>query len=279
MKNKITILVTTDFSTNSRAGIRFAIQLASQMPCKLVFYHAIELSIPTIWSHERAAQFTETEIEKSKVQLQQFIKDIYKQAKMLANEYEYAVEMGVNVDNSIINYAQKMKVDYICMSTRGAGVVKKLIGTNASTLVNTSSIPVIVVPQNYRIKPITKVGYSSDFENIDKELSIVKAFTASLDAKIDVYHFHYQFSDENSQAVFKGMIDKYQSEQLAFHMPKLYLEYSLVENLQHALKNYKPSILIMFTKQKQNWFERFVFDSKTADMTYNIKVPLLAIRK
>lgn len=247
------------------------------MPCKLVFYHAIELLIPTIWSSEKAAQFAKTEIERSKEQLGQFLKDIYKQAKMPANEYEYAVEMGVDVDNSIINYAQKMKVDYICMSTRGAGVVKKLIGTNASRLVNTSSIPVIVVPQNYRIKPITKVGYSSDFENIDKELSIVKAFTASLEAKIDVYHFQYQFSEANSKDVFKGIIDKYQSEQLAFHIPKLYLDYSLVENLQQTLKKHKPSILIMFTKQKQNWFERFIFDSKTADMTYNIKIPLLAI--
>jgi hypothetical protein len=32
------ILVTTDFSNISKAGIRFAIQFASQTPCELIFY-------------------------------------------------------------------------------------------------------------------------------------------------------------------------------------------------------------------------------------------------
>ncbi len=40
-----TILVPTDFSTNSKAGIRFALYLASKTPCKLVFYSAIELVV------------------------------------------------------------------------------------------------------------------------------------------------------------------------------------------------------------------------------------------
>lgn len=46
MKNKATILVTTDFSTNAKAAIRFALQLATQMPCKLVFYHVLEFMTP-----------------------------------------------------------------------------------------------------------------------------------------------------------------------------------------------------------------------------------------
>lgn len=33
------ILVTTDFSANSKAGVRFAIQLALQTKCELVFYN------------------------------------------------------------------------------------------------------------------------------------------------------------------------------------------------------------------------------------------------
>ncbi|URC12061.1 universal stress protein [Flavobacterium sp. B183] len=32
------ILVATDFSNISKAGIRFAIQFASQTPCELIFY-------------------------------------------------------------------------------------------------------------------------------------------------------------------------------------------------------------------------------------------------
>ncbi len=51
MKNKATLLVTTDFSTNSKSAIRFALQLATQMDCKLVYYHVLEFMTPLAW-HE-----------------------------------------------------------------------------------------------------------------------------------------------------------------------------------------------------------------------------------
>lgn len=279
MKSKTTLLVTTDFSTNSKAAIRFALQMTSQTPCNLVFYHCLPLMIPTGWSKEEGGIYAQNELKKGKEQLSRFIKTIIKQSKMPVTPYEYDVEIDVDVDNAIIKYAQKIQADYICMCTRGAEILKKFIGTNASNLVNTSPIPVLVIPKNYRVKPITKVAYSSDFESIEHEITLVKAFAATLKAKVDVYHFHFEVHETNSKEVFKRIVNKYKSENVAFHIPRLYLEYSLLENLQFTLKKDKPSILVMFTQQKQNWFERIIFDSKTADMTFDIKIPLLAIRK
>ncbi len=274
-----TILVTTDFSSNSKAGIRFAIQLASQMPCKLVFYNALELMIPTSWSNEETAEFVQTETASCKNQLSKFLTDIFKKCEKEDIAYDYEVEMGMNVDNFIANYAQKINADFICMSTRGAGTFKKLIGTNASTLVNTSPVPVIVVPKSYRFKPITKIGYSSDFENFGQEIKTVEKLARAMDATVDVYHFSYQLHESESKTAVKELEKKYTSEYITFHIPKLEIEYSLVENLHHVVKKEKPSMLIMFTKQKHNWFERFFYSSKTADMTFEIKVPLLAFRK
>jgi nucleotide-binding universal stress UspA family protein len=274
-----TILITTDFSSNSKSGIRFAIQLASQMPCKLVFYNALELMKPTSWSKEETDKFIQKETTNTQNQLGRFLKAIFKKAGKEYISYEYEVEMGMNVDNFIINYAQKINANYICMSTRGAGALKKIIGTNASTLVNTSPIPVIVVPQNYRAKPITKVGYSSDFEDIDSELALIKSFNASLKVPIDVYHFNYKMHDVDAIDQIADIISDYQSERITFHIPKLLLENSLVENLQKTIKKEKPSILVMFTNQKHNWFERLFLDSKTADMTFDLKIPLLVFKK
>ena len=279
MKKKTTILVTTDFSTNSKAGIRFALQLAAQTGYKLVFYHVIDAVAPTLWSQEQAARFTESELKRGKEALGKFLKTLYTQAKVAVSDYDYAVEMGLNVDNFIVNYAQKINADYICMATRGAGVLKKLIGTNASTLVSTSPIPVIVVPHNYRTKSLTKIGYSSDFAHLDQELAVVKDFAAPLKAKVDVYHYHYSLHEPHSKVELKSIIDKHQSKNVAFHIPPLFIEYSLVENLMKTIKKEKPSLMVMFTEQKENWFNRFFFESKTADMTFDINIPLLAIKK
>ena len=279
MKNKATILVTTDFSTNSKAAIRFALQLAAQMPCKLVFYHVLEFITPLAWHETKAIAFKNLQIEKGKKELDKFLKSIYKQANMPAAGYEYAVENGMDVDNLIVKHAQKIKADFICMSTRGAGVLKKIMGTNASALVNTSPIPVFVVPKNYRTKPITKVAYASDFDNIDQELPLVKDIAGLVNVPIDVYHFHYKVHETNRKAVFQGIIDKYQSKNVAIHVPPIFLEYSLIDNMQLMIKKEKPSILVMFTKEKHGWLERFFIESRTADMTFDIKIPLLAIRK
>jgi len=41
------ILVTKDFSTHSKAGLRFAMQLATQTEVELVFFHCFQAPIPT----------------------------------------------------------------------------------------------------------------------------------------------------------------------------------------------------------------------------------------
>lgn len=274
-----TILVTTDFSANSRAGVRFAMQLASQMPCRLVFYNALEIMVPTSWSNQDAAKFVTQETENCRNQMARFLKDTFKKAHQENIIYDYVVEVNTDVDNAIVAYAQKINANYICMSTRGAGTLKKLIGTNASILVSTSPIPVIVVPKSYRFKTITKIGYSSDFENFGKEIKIINHLATQLQSKIDVYHFSYQLHDSESKEELEEIEEKYASENITFYIPKLEIDFSLVDNLHHVVKKQKPSILVMFTKQKHNWFERFFYSSKTADMTFDIKIPLLAYRK
>lgn len=280
MKNKATILVTTDLSTHSKAGIRFAIQLAAQTQSKLVFYHVVELLTPTSWSKEDAMKFVNNTIETGELQLNTFLKAIYKDYPSPSFKYETVVELGTDVDNLIINYAKHIEADFICMSTHGAGILEKFVGTNASSLVTFSPIPVIVVPRYYHTKRIEKIGYASDFEHIDYEMPIVKEFAASLNAKLDVYHFNYKVHDKtNTNATFENIKDKYAAKNIFFRTPEICLDYSLVENLQRIIDSEKPSILVMFTQQKDNWLERFFIASKTVDMSFSSKVPLLTLSK
>ena len=279
MKNKAIILVPTDLSTNSKAGIRFAIQLAAQTQSKLVFYHVVELLTPTSWLKEDAIKFVDTTIKTGEEQLNAFLKVIYAQFPAPSTKYESVVELGTDVDNLIINYAKKIEADFICMSTHGAGILEKLVGTNASSLVSFSPIPVIVVPRYFHTKRIEKIGYASDFEHIDYEMPIVQEFAASLNAQLDVYHFSYKVHDTSTKRTFEKIKDKYASKKVFFHAPEICLDYSLVENLQRIIDKEKPSILVMFTQQKDTWIERFFVESKAVDMSFNSKVPLLTMSK
>ena len=59
------ILVTTDFSANSKKAIRFAMQLASQNNYKLVFYNVTTvMEKPSIWDIIYYGNYESAEIRK-----------------------------------------------------------------------------------------------------------------------------------------------------------------------------------------------------------------------
>ena len=279
MKNKATILVTTDLSHNSKAGVRFAIQVAALTQSTLVFYHVIELLTPTSWTQAEAVRFVDTTIKTGVAELNTFLEAIYALFPAMGLKHQSVVELGTDVDASIINYAKKINADFICMSTHGGGIFDKIVGTNASTLVSISPIPVIVVPRDYHKKRIEKVGYASDYAHIGQEMPIVEAIAASLNAQLDVYHFNYKVHDVYVKTDFEKIKAKYTSKKIAFHTPEICLEYSLVEHLHRMIEKEKPSILVMFTEQKNNWLERFFIESKAVDMSFNSKIPLVTIPK
>ncbi|WP_026899158.1 universal stress protein [Daejeonella oryzae] len=273
------ILVTTDFSSNSKAGIRFAIQLASQAGHELVFYYAAEILKPTSWSPERYKNYAASEIARHQKKLEQFIAVICKKSNLSPVKYTCVVQIAVEFGSYVVSYAEKIKADFICISTRGAGKIEKLFGTNASTLIATSSVPVIVVPYTYRVKSINNIWYASDLQNFELEIKSVGKFASALKAKIKVLHYEILLHLKENKDKFAELESKYSSEVIHFQFKKLDIEYPLTYHIQRDIKKAKPSLLILFTKQDRSWFDRFFLSSDAAEIAFDSKTPMLVYRK
>lgn len=273
-----TILITTDFSANSKSAIRFAVQMSSQTACKFVFYSILETTAPTSWPKIEAQRFLESELSRGQQQLQKFIEKTFKQLKVSHINYQCEVQIGNNVSGMIVEYAQKIKADFICMSTRGAGLFQKIMGTHASTLVNSSPIPVIVVPKNYRFSIIQKIGYSSDLESIEAELPTALSFAKLFGVPAEIYHFNMLPAKANKDKQ-AALNTQYQGIDGSFYCFTQKVEDTLLENLQRVVKTKKPSILVMFSKFKPNWIERLFFAGFTAGMTFELSIPMVSFRK
>ena len=72
------IFVTSGFSNNSKAGMRFAIQLASQYKFELTFFHSYYIMKPTSWSDTTYATYEKGEANKIQKKLNQFVVSVYK---------------------------------------------------------------------------------------------------------------------------------------------------------------------------------------------------------
>lgn len=115
------ILVTTDFSDNSKAGMRFSIRLAMQYKFQLTFFHVYNITPPTAWSNSKQAGYEQAEIKKIRHKLDAFVKKIYQGMKRKPGNSNCVVESSVLAQEKIIEYANSNGFSFICLSTRGAG--------------------------------------------------------------------------------------------------------------------------------------------------------------
>lgn len=273
------ILVTTDLSINSKAGIRFAIQLAKQAGSTLVFYHGVKLDKPTRWSESQFDEYVKTELTYAKDDLASFVEGIYKDAHIKPGKYQLVVERVTAIREAIIRYAVSKKMDFICMGTRGAGRLKRLVGTNTSEVITHSPIPVLAIPGNYRVTRITDVLYASDLNALKGELAKVKKFASSVKAKVTVLHYDYLYQLEEVRAKFDKVANSQQAPGIKFYLEEFNIENSLSFHLKNAVTKFAPSIVVLFTKQNRDWFERLFLSSRSAEVSFDTRKPLLIYGK
>lgn len=274
------ILVTTDFSANSKKAIRFAAQLASQTDTELLFYNVVHtVTIPSAWNVLHYSAFDTYEIEKHQNKLEKFIEEVYNDSNLTPLNYKCVYDLGSDVGSQIIDYAKENKVDFICISARGAGVLGKLFGTIPSFLITDSPIPVYVIPKNYKITPITTICYASDVENFNIEIKAVLALASSVKAKVKVLHYDYAVHLKGNKERLNDLALKYETDDIMFHYRKIDPIFPLNSQLREDVLAMKPSLVVLFTKQNRRWFDRLFATTTSIDMSFNAKTPMLVFRK
>jgi nucleotide-binding universal stress UspA family protein len=273
------ILVPTDLSVNSGAGVRFAMQLAKQGKGSLVFYHCIPLMKPTRWSEEKYRAYVKEQEDEARKNLDRFIQGVYKAAGVRRSKVECVVQHSTDVHRAIIDYALEIKADSICMSTRGAGRLRKILGTHASAIIHASPIPVFVIPKNYRRSAITRMLYASDLDNISEELKQVSEFSSQLKAKISVYHYDYLVDVPDARKKLEAVAARHKKPGIDFKFQKFNIDKSLGQHLINDMRKLKASVAVLFTDQRRGWFDNLFLSSRAADVAFNSRIPLLVFPK
>ncbi len=273
------ILVTTDLSHSSKVAVRFAIQLASQIGYELTFLYVNTSFIIDPFSAVTFVGLPEPDNKKQEQALIKFVHTLYRQTNKQPGKTTYIAENKLDVSEAILNCAKRIKADYICMSTRGGGLVNKLLGSHTTRILHDSPIPLLVVPRYYRIKKISTILYPSDLEKIETELPLIKNFASSFDASIAVYHYDYFTQEEEVHKKLNKIEHKFKSDKVSFHFKKLDPEVSLLRHLQIDIMTIKPSIITMFAKENRNWLEQLFQPLKTSEKGFNTRTPMLVFKK
>lgn len=273
------ILVTTDLSANARAGLRFAIQYARQHKVELVVLHIHYVLRASIWSDKTYEMYVKETQQNLQKDLENWIKSVYRSVKADIGLHHAVLVNQYDIENTIIKYASANNCRYIFMSTRGAGLVRKVFGTITSGVLTRSSVPVVVVPKHYRTNPIRKLMYASDGSRQSEELEQVIGFARGLKAKVELVHFSYGFEKQADAKIKEKELQTQFNYPVSILNDKREIEKTLVKDIEEAVKRTKPSVVVMFTRQRQSFFERLFLSSKSADYSFKAKVPLLVFNK
>ncbi len=273
------LLVTTDFSANSASAIKFAMQVAKQAGHRLIFYHVIEVMQPTSWSRDKYAKFEASKKAEFNEKLRKFVlsagKGLYKDESL----FTYTSEIGMEVADLVIRAARKNKVSFICTSTKGAGNVKRLFGTNSTSLIMHSPVPLAIVPHKYKPEKITKLFYSSDLAALKAEMKVVNDLAAKLKSEVTVYHYDYMLQAGASAKQLEKKVTPFAVKGVRFNFKRQEIDISLSDHLNRDIKKEQPSAVILFTKQNRNWFDRLFSPSATASLSFSAAVPIIVFRK
>ena len=269
-----TILVPTDFSNNANNALKYANAFAQAMQGKL---NLLNVYMPSLGRYNMISGIIAEETAMAKVHSKKQLDRLSK--KYVTTPCSNLVEIG-SPEDEIIGSSEKRKADIIIMGTHGATGLKRFVfGSTTADVISKSKIPVLAIPQRYRFKKIKTIVYASDLKNAVNELKHIIPIAKQLDATIEILNLDYGW--ENNEAEKKTLERKIKSlsyKKIKLVEQKANITNTMLEHITKYLQKHKPEILVMFPKEKTG-FDKIFIGSKTEELAYHLKLPLLSIRK
>jgi nucleotide-binding universal stress UspA family protein len=280
MKEKMHILVPTDFSPASRAGVRFAIQWSRQQNVHLVFVHVMNLVRLTRWNDQQYESFASAESAFYQKKLATFIADVQRRLPMRPNSWSSILLEGLNADIALMDYCREHpEIRLVCMGTKGAGGTRRLFGTNTGNFILHADTPVIAVPAAYRRKPISRVVYASDLADAIHELKQVVGLAKPLHAKVWVLHLKEAGEMTLDPASLKQVWKKESGYNLTVEFRKPDASLSVARNLEQTARSLHPSLMMLFSNRRRTVFQNLFYPSNAERLAFDTKIPLLVMGK
>lgn len=282
------ILIPTDFSEGAKQAMKFGVALAHEMQADVVFFHAAFMLIPTTSSPNEYHKQVEKAKFEATVQLKNEVEAIYKSLNIDLSVYEqscvYDVKFQESATAAIQEAVKENIVDMVVMGTRGASGLKKIfLGSNTSGIMESVKCPVLAVPASYEYKDVTRIAYATDLTKLSKEVAQLVPIAQRFEAKLSIFHVYpvypmvvnpEKFNQEEALANLKA---ENNFDDIDFTLIKVFEDNAILDGIDVFVTTHRPDMLVMFTR-KRTFFDKIFDSSKTKEMAYNVKVPLLSIK-
>lgn len=275
------ILVPTDFSTTATKALHFALMLAKNTGDTIILCHVYTPVESTfIDTEERRRQHNED----TRTALHKQLQELTESVSALAPEVVVRTcVVRSPMVASLIETAEKQGCRMIAMGTHGAtGMKKVMIGSVAAAVAEASPIPVLLVPEQYRIDHPRQIVFATNFNEYETAaLEQTIALTQSTGAALTLVHVcpaaagPVEFGEEERQ--FHTFIFPFQERHPGVPLTLKLLcsdePFDTLERLEQAF----PYDLLVLVKRKKGLLEGLFSRSLPKNMAYATTQPLLVM--
>lgn len=272
------ILVPIDFSACSKNALKAAIKLAKSLDAKIHMVNAVHVHHPhpdfvggslidsIMVDYENQVKQSFAELESEIIEL----KDVPHEADRFISY----------LTDAIYSESEQKNIDLIVMGTRSEhGAIEHLIGTRATDIIETSKVPVVVIPENVKSFAPKNIGLASDLSAIKntKRLDLIGVFAKLFDAKI------YVFSIVDDPAKLSA-----QDQKLLKDIASRFKDYdcsartveadSITKGIVDFTKAHELDMLAMIPRE-YSFFEKLFRKSVTKNIAIDLDIPLLSFHE
>ena len=265
------ILFPTDFSDNANKALQYAINIADFFGSELHILNAYEAKVTT-GSFKTITTLMREESEKD------MEKTIKAASALIVGKtvLKPRIIKGRPVD-VICHLAEQEKMDLIIMGTQGASGLKEIfLGSNASGVMSSTFIPILVIPKGAIYFPIKQIIFPVDGKKIANYELIKPMLDIAEKYKANIKILHMASAE---------MVDKLEKENLEFffrNIPHSYFTKVVTEGFNQVINEFtndeKGDLLCMIRK-KRGFLESIFHKSTTSKNVFNSPAPLLIMHE
>lgn len=274
------ILIPTDFSSNARHAINYALQLYKCQRAHFYFLHAYADEVYGPFKNNGGTPMVQQKeaIEKKvnealKIQVQQFREKYHNPKHIL----ESVASFDSLVD-AVNDYTDQKNVDLVIMGTQGQTANKKItFGSHTVQVFKYVQCPVLAIPEDYEYQQPKKIVLPTDYMLPYKrrELKLLDTLAAEFKSKIHCLYIS-DFEDLSHR-----QIDNKRFLQESLPSAYLFFDRLPVRNKSEVINEYivtKDMDLLVMINSRHSFLEDMLYRSTVDEIGLHPKIPFLVLQ-
>lgn len=276
----IHILLPTDFSTNARNAIDYAIYLFEQVECKFYILNSFEVGASGLSSTRGKAKGTRlfrAIKEASERDMKQLLHELESKNKNTLHTFK-----GLSIADSLINAIGRTTIDYnisyIFMGTKGSTAVKEVFmgSSTVAVLQKIDFCPIVAVPADYNFDLPDKIAFATNFEHIYSKVELVPLIELAklCNATVEIVHINTGTELMDHQKTAKNVL-KERFHELSFE----YVEVDGYSKISEAIMKYTSTNedigMIAMVNYWHSFFEKLTKENVIKRVAFHTELPFM----